>query len=430
MRLRLPRSVRPPLSRTLLTTALLLALPAALLLAFPRRAATGLERLMPSAALLQSFPAQATADPPLLWRQRLGPAGATRLWAAQRSLWWQFWGAHGDAGAYLVLSAPPSVPLPAHALRVDDLIVVAPDPLARQLLDQELRIRRRAPRGLAARCMQSLRQSQAVHWNAGALAQILGPLAPLAQDLQQGCLVLGGERRALLWQGEADASEGSMAPPPPALPPAPLQPLASPQLLELRGRRLELLLRGLLASPLLRQSLAQTYGLNAAPLALLQRSSFQLRLRSVPSGAFQAALELQVQPPAAEGAAAQPLLNRWLNDLGRPLRDQGLEPSQPGRGITTWSREDGTVVGGWRWLADRQLLLFLGPVPDRLPESSGLTADWRLRLRPDALASIGLLPPSVPPVVRRSQQLSMLGQARGQRSGERQSAISGRLDLR
>ena len=417
----------PPLPLTLLATAALVVIPAALLITFPRRSATGLERLLPSAALLQSFPVQPGQAPPVLWTQRLGPPAAQRYWRTQRHLWWQFWGAHGDAGAFLALRAPANLPLPANSLRVDDLLVVAPDPLALQLLQQQLKVRRRPPRGLALRCVQQLRQGQAVHWSAGAIGQMLGPLAPLAQDLEQGCLELSSQGPVLRWQGEADASEGSLAAQPPALAAAPVPPLPDQQWLELRGRHLDLLLRGLLTSPLLRQSLAQTYGLGPGPLRLLQAMPFQLRLLPVPGGPFRAGLQLQL-----ELGRGRTVVEAWLADLSVALRDQGLSASKPLGDLTAWSREDGTLVGGWRWLPGRQqLLLFLGPVPTTLPASPPLQdAGWRLRLRPQALDQAGLMPPELPPVVRRSRQLLLSGRAAGARSGERQSALTGQLELR
>lgn len=426
---RLPRPSPLPLPITGLSIAVLLAIPAALLVAFPRRSATGLERLIPSAALLQSFPAQPLAEPPGLWRQRLGPALAARLWPQQRRLWWQFWGAHGDAaGAFLVFAAPhQSQPLPPLALRVDDLVVVAPNPLARQLLQQELRVRRRSPRGLALRCTQELKEREAVHWNASALSQMLGPLAPLAQGQQQGCLVLSAQGRGLFWHGETEASDGVVAPPPPSLALPAAQPLAAGALLELRGRRLDLLLQGLLSSPVLRQSLARSYGLSSDVLKVLQPSVFLLRLREVPRGPFLAALDLQLEVTRA----GRPSLERWLDQLSRTLTDQGLDSNRPLPALTAWNREDGTVVGGWRWSPRReQLLLFLGPVPSRLATPAPISAgDWQLRLRPAAMASIGLMPAGVPVVVRRAVQLELLGKPVGLRPGERQSALAGRLQL-
>ena len=105
-----------PLRSTLIAAGLLLALPALLLGLFPRRLATGLDRLQADAALLQSFTARPGDPPPPLWQQRLGPGAAQALWARQRRLWWQFWGPHGDAGSYLVLPAVAGQPAPAGAL--------------------------------------------------------------------------------------------------------------------------------------------------------------------------------------------------------------------------------------------------------------------------------------------------------------------------
>ena len=127
-----------PLPFTTITTAVLVLAPALVLGLFPRTNASGLDRLVGAAAMVQSFASAASQPVPPLWRQRLGEATAQRLWRQQRRLWWQFWGGHGDAGAYLVLNAPANLPLPANGLRVDDLLVVAPDPLARQLLQDQL----------------------------------------------------------------------------------------------------------------------------------------------------------------------------------------------------------------------------------------------------------------------------------------------------
>ena len=403
---------------------MLVLLPAALILSLPRRAASGLDRLIPQAALLQSFRVQPAAPPPPLWQQRLGAQQAQRLWQGQRGLWWQFWGAHGDAAAYLVLNPVQGVPLPAQAVQVDDLAVVASDPLARQLLIEQLRARRRAPRGLAQRCSASLQQSPAVLWNAAAVGQLLGPLAPLAQALEQGCLVLRGEGRTLSWQGEADASEAPMAEPPQALPLPKSPPLQGPQLLDLRGDRLELLLRGPLESSLVRQVLAQTYGLGPEQLRRWGALPFGLRLRALPSGPFRAGLELELE--SRRDAA----LTSWLTQLSHALQDQGLSQGGTTPELTTWSREDGTLVGGWRWRADGHLLLFLGPVPNvqaaRVPLAE---ASWRLRMQPRALATAGLLPEALPPVLRRADHVVLQGRPKGIRSGERLSALSGSLSL-
>ena len=425
-----------PLRVTALTTAALLALPGLTLLLFPRSRASGLDRLLPSAALVQSFAANPQQPPPPLWQQRLGPERARHLWVGQRRLWWQFWGGHSDAGAYLVLPAPAQGRLPANALRLDDLWVVAADPLARQLLQEQLKVQWRPPRGMEQRCSQTLRNSESVLWNPAALGPLLGPLAPLVQSVQQGCLELRSDGRSLLWQGEADATPQTVSPPPGRLSPPASLPLAAPLLLELQGPDLGLLLRGLLSSSLLRQSLGQGYGIGPSQQTLLLQAPFQLRLRAVKSGPFQAGLELQL----STGADRRPW-QQLLSGLQKALSDRGLEelqarPAAGGQRLgpvgSTWVREDGQVVGGWRWLPvqQQQLLLYLGPTPSLIAARTPLEpGDWRLRLRPTALVAAGLLPDSLPLVVRRSLQLQMIGRSRGQRSGERQSALAGRLDL-
>lgn len=410
-----------PLRVTALTSAVLLVVPAALVLLVPRRVASGLDRLMPDAALLQSFAARPSQPPPALWQQRLGPDAAQRHWRAQRRLWWQFWGPHGDAGAYLVFSARPSDPLPADGLRVDDLIVVAPSPLARQLLQEQLKLRRRPPKGLDLRCSQALLQQEAVHWNPAALAQMLGPLAPLAMTLQQGCLSLRSDNAALLWQGEAEASPDAhgAAPDRLAVPSLPLSP-TSAQPLELRGQRLDLLLRGLLSTALLRTALAERYGLGAEQLRRLQSAPFSLLLQAQAKGPYRAGLQLLVRLPGE-----RKLWERWLIDLSTALEQQGLSRLQPQPALSLWNREDGAVVGGWRWLASDQLLLFLGPSPVQAPTlQPPAAADWQLLVQPRQLEALQLLPPGLPLVVKRSSQLVLQGRGSGS------TALAGRLELR
>lgn len=421
MRLSPPRLPTFPLRFTALSTAVLLMVPTALLLLVPRKLASGLDRLMPDTALLQSFAARPTQPVPALWQQRLGPDLAERYWRAQRRFWWQFWGPHGDAGAYLVFAAPASSPVPAHGIRLDDLIVVAPNPLAHQLLQDQLKVQRRLPRGLNQRCSEQLLQQEAVHWNPAALAQMLGPIAPLAMGLQQGCLSLRSEGSALLWQGEADASSDSLQAVPaglmvPSLPAA----TATTPLLELRGRKLELLLRGLLSTALLRTALAERYGLGAEQLRRLQDAGFALRLLEQPQGPYRAGLQLLVRLPGE-----RQFWDRWLIDLARALEDQGLSRSEPTPALQLWIRENGEPAGGWRWLSADQLLLFLGPSPTQAPKlqpPSG--ADWQLLMQPQRLDNQQLLPPGLPVVVKRATQLVLHG------SGAVGTALAGRLDLR
>ncbi|MDP4948098.1 MAG: hypothetical protein NWQ62_07435, partial [Cyanobium sp. MAG_102] len=193
---------------TLTLTVLLLLLPAGLLLRSPRPRAEGLERLLGQAALLQSFPAAPERPVPALWSQRLGAAQARRIWRQQRRFWWQFWGRDGDGGAFLAYQFQAGIPLPLHGIRVDDLVVVAADPLAKRLLQDQLNLSQHQRRGLEQRCLQRLQQEQAVFWAPLGLGVMAGPAAPLLQRFQQGCLSLGLEGANLALAGEAAAASG------------------------------------------------------------------------------------------------------------------------------------------------------------------------------------------------------------------------------
>lgn len=470
------RLSRPPLPLTSLVLLLLLVLPGMQLLRMPRPRAVGLEQLLAEASLLQSFPPTPDRPVPALWRERLGAAQAESLWRRQRGPWWQFWGDHADAAPLLAFSASslaggPAAALPANGLRVGDLVVVAADPLSRQLLRDRLLPQQRLSRGLNRRCLERLRQDQAVLWNSTGLGVITDPLAPLLQRLSRGCLSFALDGGGLIWQGEAGDGEGLLSAPSPSRQATPeaLPPLPPDQLLELEGGATDLLLEGLLSRPLIRDPLSRRYGLDAGRLALLRRTPFRLQLRALPKGPFQASLELQL-PVGSQKRAWEQLLEQ----LSRALVQQGLSPvnaapgsaagpapakppvaagssagaespapasppsgsasgaavaptaaSLPSRSATgsgaTWKRADGVIVGGWRWLTplkrEPQLLFFLGPVPDDALQPVLLAARplpgpgvLRLRSRPDALQSLGLLPRQVPELVRRADQLWMVAE--------------------
>ncbi len=448
----LRRSPPPfPAALTATVTALLLLVPALWLAHHPRPQARGLERILAVSAMLQSFPSNPRRPAPDLWVQRLGP-DSSRLWKLQRGNWWQLWGRHGDAGLYLVLPADSfraaAVGLPAGSLRVDDLVVLAPDPLAASLLKEPLALKQRQPRGLEERCVSQLRSQQVVYWTDTALGQMLGPLSSLLQGFQQGCLQLGGQGATLTWQGETSSTPGLLS-----RQPAPLRAIQQPRplgenlLLELRGERLDLILADLLDRQMIREPLASRYGIGDRQLDLLRRTPFLMRLKPQPKGPFQASLELQL--------AVGDQRPRWaalLGPLRKALLDQGLGESSPQIHPTSspsvlptssWQRDDGTVVGGWRWLSpassrEPQLLFFLGPEPSRAGTSlawpdarpqGGVALD--LRIRPAALGALGLLPADLPLLVRRSDQLSLLsgvGQGVG-RGGGRSGSLSGSLQL-
>ncbi|MFN5219617.1 MAG: hypothetical protein ACK5FE_01675, partial [Cyanobacteriota bacterium] len=290
-----------PLPCTSAAIALLLLVPALLLPRLPRPRAQGLEQLMDTATLLQSFPATPDRPVPALWQERLGPGLAPALWRQQRRTWWQFWGPHADGSPYLAVSAA-ALPLgstkvlPPNGLRVGDLVGLAPDPLSRQLLADRLRPRLRPSRGLQRRCLALMESDQAVFWSPLALGVILGPVAPLFQPYQEGCLRLRLEEEGLSWRGEAAAVDGVLASASAASLERPLPsqpPLSADLLLELEGPSLDPLLQGLLPGP----------GVLAHPQLQFQRSQ-ERPLGLGPQPQAEGSLAQHRHPPAIQAIAA------------------------------------------------------------------------------------------------------------------------------
>ena len=111
----------------------------------------------------------------------------------------------------------------------------------------------------------------------------------------------------------------------------------------------------------------------------------------------------------------------WSSDVC----SSDLTRLQPQPALSLWNREDGAVVGGWRWLASDQLLLFLGPNPVQAPTlQAPAEGDWQLVLQPRQLEALQLLPPGLPLVVKRASQLVLLGRGSGS------TALAGRLEFR
>lgn len=444
---------RIPLPLTATATVLLLLVPAFWLHRHPRPQAQGLERVLASSALLQSFTADPRRPVPDLWVQRLGAEPARRLWVLQRGNWWQFWGRHGDGGLYLVVPSATfkaaGLLAPSAGLKVDDLRVLAPSPLAAQILTEPLALKQRQPRGLERRCVSRLQRQQAVYWTDAALGQMLGPLSSLLQSFQQGCIDLGSQGGALLWQGEATGTPGelSVAPPPTGLSLDSFPSLGTDQLLVLRGDQLDLLLQDLLNRQMIREPLASRYGIADRQLALLRRTPFLLRLRPLLKGPFQAGLELQLAIAdqrrdwaALLGPLRKALIDQGLSESSNPqIRSAGSPSLLP---TSTWERDDGTVVGGWRWVtpassSDPQLLFFLGPDPSASRDSapwpdarSPRGARFVLQARPLGLARQGLLPGDLPLVVRRAGELTVVGgNGGGADNPGGSSSLSGSLRL-
>ncbi len=479
----LPRP-RPPLLVTGFTLGLLLLGPIGWLARHPRQHAAGLERLAASAALLQSFRTGGLSPPPSLWIRRLGPGLAQQLWARPTGLWWQFWGGHGDGAEFLVLPAEPfagarPLPLPAPALRVDDLVVLAADPLNRQWLQDQLRLKFAPPQGLQRHCLGLLKSSEAVYWSGPTLGDLLGPLTPLFLPFQQGCFGLAGEGKALLWQGLAGPlgpgplGIGTAGPASPAPVPAVAASPPPDALLLLQGPRLGPLLDGLLASRLVSEPLQKSYGLGPAQLGLLRQAPFQLWLRAQAKGPYQAGLALHLglgDHPSdwqvllaglRKGLLAQGLEERdaatprWQGQVQRerfnPSTWQRPGPGGPGPGPGAGATAESRVVGGWRWLnrsrgasrgandqgPPQELLLFLGPEPKPgaiAPAAAGSLAQqasgrFSLWARPQGLARLGLWPSGLPPLLKRSRSLQIQVEARAGSAGSGPSPLAGRLEL-
>jgi hypothetical protein len=300
------------------------------------------------------------------------------------------------------------------------------------LLRDELQLKQRQGQGLLQRCRQRLEQDQAVYWSPAGLGALVGPVAPLLQHVQQGCLSLGLRGESLLLSGEASATQGYLGGAQAGETEPPLAPLGPSVLLELRGPELDPLLEGLLSRQLIRDPLAARYGIAQPQLALIRQTPFLLRLNRLAKGPFQAGLELRL----AVGSNQR----QWaalLQGLRPALIAQGMVDGTPSLQspagavgsakfpAAQWSRDDGQVVGGWRWLREPggapQVLLFLGPDPSGPKADAGLKADgaaktdWapagkglvRLRLRPNELAGLGLLPPDLPKPVQMASQLAI-----------------------
>jgi len=435
---------RLPLRFTLLVTAALLAAPSAVLLRLPRPRAEGLGRLLPHAALLQSFPAAPERDVPQLWQQRLPSPLADQFWRQQRQNWWQLWGQDGTVGAYLVMPTPRPVRIgalarPANSIEVDGLLVVAPNPLSLSLLSQKLRSAPRQQRGLQQRCLDRLERRQSAYWNPDGLGSMAGELAPLLQAFQEGCVELELAEGSLQFQGEAGAVTGLLAPvtgqPTPPLGvsgPSDLPlPLSPDLLLQLSGPSLQPLLDGLLRRELIREPLITAYGLTDADLKLLKESPFLLRLRPLASGPFQAGLELVVAPKGDRKAWA-----RMLDGISERLFERGLQVAA--ETATSWRDGDERIVGGWRWLTDKGeqplLQLFLGPEPPPFKSPFTNAQPWsamaglRLQARPAALAVVTLLPLQLPMPLQQADQLQVLAEPSSE-GKDAPSLLLGRLAI-
>jgi hypothetical protein len=107
------------------------------------------------------------------------------------------------------------------------------------------------------------------------------------------------------------------------------------------------------------------------------------------------------------------------------LRSQSLPAAR-------FVRDDGAVVGGWRWQSvgagEPQLLLFLGPAPQGLAPpvpAQPRNAALELQVQPAALSRLGLMPQGFPQLVRQAALLQLSLSP----SNQPLSRLTGRLRL-
>ena len=325
--------------------------------------------------LVQSFRGDPYRTVPALWTERLGVKPATDLWQRYgRSIWWQAWSQDGDA--YLIL---PHSDLPAdikglQRKRVGSLEVLASDPLHRRQLTQRLQDSHSSridvhPASLFASCLQTLVEAPGVLWNADALATISGTLAPLLQQGREGCVRLQLESDRLLWEGvigyrplssalqrTTTVSSGSID--------SGSEQRFSDQrpsnltLLQIDGRRLNLILGTLLSRQIIQVPLEEHYGIDGSMRSRIAGLPFSLRLQSRASGAYKAGLQIQL-PLSGQRQQWLSILEAVSDRLQargfQQLQAETTKAQSKSSLSTLWRRRDGddiTTVGGWQVIND------------------------------------------------------------------------------
>lgn len=372
----------------------------------PAEPAGSLQPMLPSLALLQTFPAPGPQGPlPRIWRERLPVALAERLQRQSPSPWAQAWSSHGGTPPFLILRDVPSRTPVRQSFRWGAYTIVAADPLSLQALQADLR--RPLAAGHRNRCPLVDGPAPALFWSSDALASLAGPLVPLLQPWQEGCLRLGsdGQRSArLTWSGRVTSQPpllGAAAPasPTPAWPAARATPLA------LEGTSLAPLLGSLLRPGPLLSELRQHYGLSTAMQNQLLDSPF--RLSVIANGADAPyRVTLLVALPRATGAPSParslaPLLTALARDLPENL--QVLQEGNRSRVVDA----TGQVRGGWLQ-EERGVVFSLGGAPDPSPLAAGpvaLATGMELVASPRALDALQLLPDGLPTSVGQSPLL-------------------------
>ena len=395
------------------------------------RQVKGLHQLARSLQLFQSFRADPSQPPPLLWQRRLGVMPSRAIWRRLgRGVWWQGWSVDGQA--YLVL---PSSLLTqqdrarANSFGLDGVVVLSADALNQQHLRERLVSLGNSGAEitpLLSNCLQRLERGPAVVWRPDLIARFSGSSAPLLQAAGYGCLSLRIRNRQLQWYGWVGSRDLAVAPPqlnpqhagfpeevPSSTHDSPQARELSDPLLMLEGERLGVLLSALASREIIRRPLEQNYALGNLQQTKLLNAPFRLRLVLQPQGTFKAGIQLQLWPDAERES-----FERSLRALAGRLSEQGLVAA-PGDN-TIWRDSDPSnqsVLGGWRWLQPQStrpvLSLGLGMAPSSVPLAGVRTspaergAMLELRARPADLAKNGLLDGQWPRVVTQAQTLSL-----------------------
>jgi len=372
-----------------------------------------LQPLLPSVVLLQTFPPPGgVGKVPPIWQERLPPALAQRLQRQSSAPWSQAWSSHSGTPPFLILRDLP-VRFPVrHSFRWGTYTIVASDPLSLQTLQADLK--RPLAAGHRSRCPQVDGPPPALFWSGDAFASLSGPLAPLLQPWQEGCLTLGsagGSTRRLRWSGRVTSqpplrrAQNSRSAPGPSL-----QTTDSPiaPLLALEGSSLEPLIGSLLRPGPLLSELRQRHGLSAPLERQLLASPFRLILK--PNGAdapYRVTLLLAL-PKAPGSPSPTRTLAPLLAALGRDLpEDLRLKRDADVSRVVDASDQ---VRGGWLQ-NDGGVVFSLGGPPDPAPLAAGpvgLARGLRLDAAPVTLNSLQLLPQALPETVRRSPRLQAL----------------------
>lgn len=407
---RLPAWRRP---FSLVLTALPFGIATWLIQTAPATPPGSLQPLLPSVVLLQTFPAPGGAGVvPSIWQERLPLTLAQRLQRQSSAPWAQAWSSHSGTPPFLILRDLPLRFPVRHSFRWGAYTIVAADPLSLQTLQADLK--RPLAAGHRNRCPLVDGPPPALFWSGDALASLGGPLAPLLQPWQEGCLTLGsagGAARRLRWSGrvtgqpplrEAMRSRSDQGPS--------IQTSDSPTtpLLALEGSSLEPLIGSLLRPGPLLSELRQRHGLSAPLERQLLASPFRLILK--PNGAdapYRVTLLLAL-PKAAGSPSPTRTLAPLLAALGRDLpEDLRLEQEAD---VSTVVDASDQVRGGWLQ-NDRGVVFSLGGPPDPAPLAAGpvsLARGLRLDASPVALDGLQLLPQALPDTVRRSPRLQAL----------------------